>query len=496
MIKKIITMTILIAAIFSLNAFADDSEYVNIGLSFNNPAYNTGTISANKMYLELNGKIFNLNTYSLKFKLDNSYRVQIGSDYNTYEEFIAVYNKAHSVDSSVVASFGNVYKIYSKELSTFALAENYKNTMMTAFNLNLATKKIDNKVFLYNISINTLIESYDVLLKYEGVTFLYNGKNYRENVKFYVFGGEISVINNLTIRNYLYGVVPREMSNDWPLEALKAQAIIARTYLIKNIGSYKIYGFDLGNTSTSQAYGGYDYEGNLSNQSVNETNGKVVIHNGTTIYSYYHSNSGGYTANSENVWSTALPYLKGVYDFYSIGAPNTTWTLNYTENQMIEALNKYGYNINSVDDMYTGEIASDGRVQKLVIVSNGNKIVLEKEMVRKIFGYNTFKSIFYTVSVGNNYSVITDENTTSEQLSGLNVISSQGTSELTINQDINIKGFDYTKVIYSKDMLFTFNGRGWGHGIGMSQWGAKKMAEEGFNSEQIIKFYYKGVEIG
>jgi len=496
MVKKIIIITMLIIAIFSLNSFADDSEYVNIGLSFNNPEYNTGTILGDKMYLELNGKTFNLNTNSLNFKLDDSYRVQIGLSYNTYEEFIIVYNTAKANDSTVIASFGDSYKIYSKEFSTFALAENYKNSMSNVFNVELETKKIANKIFLYNGSINILIESYDVLLKHGGITFSYNDKRYREDVKFYVYGGDISVINHLTIKNYLYGVVPREMSNTWPLEALKAQAIISRTYLLKNIGTFRVHGFDLGNTSSSQVYGGYDYEGVLSNKSVDETNGKIVTYNGVAIYSYYHSNSGGYTANSENVWSTSLPYLKGVYDFYSIGAPNTTWTLNYTENQMIEALNNYGYNINSVDDMYTSEIASDGRVQKLVIVSNGNKIVLEKELVRKIFGYSTFKSIFYTVSVGNNYSVITDENTTSVQLSGLNVISSQGISELTIKQDINIKGSNYTKVIYSEDIFFTFDGHGWGHGIGLSQWGAKKMAEEGFTYEQIIKFYYKGVEIG
>jgi stage II sporulation protein D len=122
------------------------------------------------------------------------------------------------------------------------------------------------------------------------------------------------------MQEYLYGVVPREMSKTWPLEALKAQAVVARTFAITNQNKFMHLGFNMDNSVLSQVYGGYDWEGPISNQAVDETIGMLLYYNTTLASAYYHSNSGGYTANSENVWSSEVPYLRSVFDPYSIGA--------------------------------------------------------------------------------------------------------------------------------------------------------------------------------
>ena len=493
--KKLFIIVIILLSLNSIAVFATESNYVDIGLSFNNPIYNNGQIYLKQPYLLEGDNEFNLYSDKVSYILENSFRVQIGDDYTNSIDFSKEFKNALSIDSSIDSGFGNGYRIYSKSFSSLSKANNYKDTYESKYGLNLKVVEINNKVFLDDGMIKVVIENDSIILKTDETTFNYKGRNYRGNIKFSVFNSNVSIINNIEIDDYLYGVLPREMSTSWHIEALKAQAIVARSYLIKNLGMYDKYGFDICNTSSCQVYDGYDYEGSVSNRAVDETSGKVVTYNNSIINAYYHSSSGGFTASSENVWVTALPYLKGVYDKYSIGAPNTNWTLSYTEKQLIDILKDNGYNVNSIKDMYIDEISEDGRVQKLVIVTDYEKIILIKENARKVFGYYDLKSIFYTISTGNKYSIQSATNIEAKSVTGLNVISNSGQTVLNPNQNHTILGANYSLEISSDDELFAFNGRGWGHGIGLSQWGAKAMAEQGFKCDEIIKFYYFGVEI-
>jgi len=167
-----------------------------------------------------------------------------------------------------------------------------------------------------------------------------NGKNYRGNVEIRRFSdSDMTVINHLSMQEYLYGVVPREIGGNSPLEAVKAQAIVARTYATKNYSRRKKWGFDLYPTVDDQAYGGYDWENPNSNNAVDETDGQVVVYNGELIGGYYFSTSGGYTESSENVWGGKLDYLKAVPDYYEPEvAGNTSWEVEYTAKEIKDKL--------------------------------------------------------------------------------------------------------------------------------------------------------------
>ncbi len=190
-----------------------------------------------------------------------------------------------------------------------------------------------------------------------------------------------------------------------------------------------------------------------------------------------------------------MPYLKAVYDPYSIGSPYSTWALSYTENELIDIINKNGYNCSSVTDMYIKDFSFDGRAQELIIETDLQDVVLIKESARRFFGYNELKSIFYSIEHDNRYPVITRSSNANMDISGLVAITGNGMKNLEINQSYSILGSNYQKNIAANNNEFNITGRGWGHGIGMSQYGAKTMAEEGFKYDEIIKFYYTGVEI-
>ena len=494
MIKKSIIISFLIVLSFSINVFADDSDYVDIGLSFNNEEFNNGVVYGEDFYLTHDDNMLETNADKIEFSLENGYRIQIGEAYSIYGDFAKAYAEILKFDSLLSIGFGNDYKIFTSSFTSMEQANEYKESLSDKTDLQLEMVHINDKVLIDTENLDIIVDD-DVVLKNDRLTFSYDGNKYRGDIKFYVYDGNVSFINHLQVNDYLYGVVPREMDTDWPIEALKAQAVVARTYLLKNLNLYSKYGFNICSSSNCQAYGGYNYEGNTSNLAVDLTNGKIATYDGKIIYTYYHANSGGYTANSENVWSGSLPYLKAVYDPYSIGSPYSTWALSYTENELIDIINKNGYNCSSVTDMYIKDFSFDGRAQELIIETDLQDVVLIKESARRFFGYNELKSIFYSIEHDNRYPVITRSSNANMDISGLVAITGNGMKNLEINQSYSILGSNYQKNIAANNNEFNITGRGWGHGIGMSQYGAKTMAEEGFKYDEIIKFYYTGVEI-
>ena len=128
-------------------------------------------------------------------------------------------------------------------------------------------------------------------------------------------GGKLVVINNLPLEDYLLGVVPAEMPSKWNYEALKAQAIAARSYAIANRGKRASHGYDLKDTPEDQAYGGASAETATTNSAVIETKGEVITYNKKIIPAYYSASAGGHTRNSGSVWNKDLPFLKSVPSF-------------------------------------------------------------------------------------------------------------------------------------------------------------------------------------
>ncbi len=322
------------------------------------------------------------------------------------------------------------------------------------------------------------------------------GKNYRGEITVKrMNGNDMAVINKVPLEEYLYGVIPREMPALWPLEALKAQAVAARGYAVTSMGRFKNSGFDLCNTTNSQVYGGYDGEHVNSNRAVDETKSRIITYNGNPVIPYFHANSGGHTENSENIWSNALPYIRGVKDDYSLGVPSSTWNVTFTGAQIKEALEKNGIFIGEPKSITITERSVNGRVLTLIVEGTKGKETMTKEKSRRVFG---LRSTWFNVSLqgGGSVAVKTASKDGSQvNVTNAHVMTADGLKVLKNSTNIKMFNGKSYKEIESGPEVFSFEGKGFGHGLGLSQHGARKMAELNFTFDQILTHYYTGVKV-
>jgi stage II sporulation protein D len=203
--------------------------------------------------------------------------------------------------------------------------------------------------------------------------------------------------------------------------------------------------YDVIATTASQVYGGAGAESVRSNQAVDETRGMVLLYDGQLALTYFHANSGGMTEEARRVWSADVPYLKGVRDDYSAKAPGCSWKLSLNVDKIRTVLNKKGVDVGRIERLMPVDISPSGRVTKIKIFHDGKESVLS----------------------GNDFRLKTDP---TQVKSTLFTMTNEG-------DEIHLEG------------------RGSGHGVGMSQWGAYIMAREGFSYGDILKHYYYGVEL-
>ena len=335
---------------------------------------------------------------------------------------------------------------------------------------------------------------------FKGFTY-YGGFEYNR-----INGGNLTVINIVGLHDYIKGVIPYEMSSSWPEEALKAQAMCAKSYALSNIDRHKTYNFDVCNTVDCQVYMGTKNSTESTDHAVDCTYGKYITYNGENITPFYHSSNGGSTENSENVWSISLPYLRAVKDNFEDldSAMNGVWQSKLDLAQITETLKNKGYDVGTITDVYVKKYTEAGNVYSIAFVDNNKKeYVFEKESARtilnssnKVYAYSMRYRITgaYSLALESGNGKIVDDYSVSDAFvigSGgvvkalsptavgtLSVISSEGiTNPSSQGSDLYIRG------------------SGWGHNVGMSQWGARGMAEQGYSYEQILKYYYTGVEI-
>ncbi|MFH1783123.1 MAG: SpoIID/LytB domain-containing protein [Candidatus Omnitrophota bacterium] len=255
---------------------------------------------------------------------------------------------------------------------------------------------------------------------------------------------KLLVINHIDIEEYLYGVLYHEVSHKWPMEALKAQAITARTYaLYQKITTTNKY-FDLTSDIYSQVYGGQTSETWRTNQAVNFTRGMVLTYEGKIFPTYFHATCGGYTERAGNVWDIDLPPLYGRKCEYCSFSPHYTWKKDFLTKDIEDRLKKSGYDI-KMSSIKILERDSSGRVSKISIKSDKDEVVLTGNKFRLAVGPNLIRSSNFTVKLGGKY-------------------------------------------------IF-FEGKGWGHGVGMCQWGAYGMSRKGWKVDNILEFYYPGAKI-
>ncbi len=246
----------------------------------------------------------------------------------------------------------------------------------------------------------------------------------------------LTAVNYVDLEQYLYSVLGAEMNGNWPSEALKAQAVAARTYAIYKRKNESNDIYDVVNTQASQVYKGIVSESPGTHAAVNATTGQVLTYNNQIILSVFHACSGGHTANVEDVWSQSLPYLRGVQDF-------------------------------------------DQNVRACQWV----KTFSPKDLNKRISGVGNLVSLTPTLTP---YGIIKI----------IKFVGDKGTRELKGEAVRNVLGLRSTRFIITEDPLgLRFDGRGLGHGLGMSQWGAYNLAKQGVKYQQILGHYYRDTRL-
>lgn len=334
---------------------------------------------------------------------------------------------------------------------------------------------------------------------------------YRGYLHFKSVSGSIRVINHLDVEDYLYGLVPREMPSSFPLEALKAQAVAARTYAIYNIDKHKKDGYSLCDTTHCQVYSGYDGEKPSTTKAVDETRGMFALYNGNVINAQYCSSSSGYTNDSLDVWGGDQPYLKSVKDEYSCDAPHNKWDISIDLAELNKKLGANGINIGNLQSVEALEVTENGNVNSLILKGTLGEKEIKGSTFRNIIGNtelkstnfnikavgavdNIVKSKFLYVMDGSRNIVSLDiKKATIIDKYGRRRISNTANRAMSMDEEEDLDIGDNEEITYNSNI--TIEGKGYGHGVGMSQYGAKKMAELGFDFKDILKFYYTGIDI-
>jgi stage II sporulation protein D len=269
-----------------------------------------------------------------------------------------------------------------------------------------------------------------------------NGKTYRGWVEIRKQGAGLLVINDLDVEDYLQGVVASEIPHDWKYEALKAQAVAARTYALyqKRQSGHRAY--HIFATVASQVYIGRKGERPRAAQAVQDTRGVVIEYHGEVIPAFYHSSCGGHTENAYELWGIDEPYLRGVDCECQEISRYGLWEKRIGRMQVIKALRQMGYAVSGILDMHIKGITPAGRVREVVISTPQGKTYVPAESLRAALGNTLIPSVFF---------------------------------------ELEMEGAEAV-----------FSGRGMGHGVGLCQWGAEEMAEKGHNFEAILSHYYPG----
>lgn len=353
---------------------------------------------------------------------------------------------------------------------------------------------------------------------------LYDRRPYIGSFAVTVYGGNISFVNVLDVESYLRGVLKMEVNPAWPLESLKAQAIISRTYALNQIGRHGSNGFDVCATQHCQVYRGINAHDRTIDKAITSTAGRVLTYHGALAKALFHSDSGGTTAAAGDVWGGDMPYLVSVSDPISSSSPHSHWAVSLTGNQIGTALARSGNNVGVVTSISILSRDRSGRALDMEIVGTGGRIRIRAHRFREAVGGSTIKSTNFTVSGSGGVSTLppstprpalTGDALSPEEDRLLLALTKQGAFSsdelLAMLLDPAKKRFFLQKAQgkapsqpqrpatvekpSSSSGSFYFEGKGWGHGVGMSQWGARALAMSGWSAERILAHYYPGTSV-
>ncbi len=335
-----------------------------------------------------------------------------------------------------------------------------------------------------------------------------NGVEYRGGVDCIRNGSSLTVVNVVFMDHYLYGVISREMSPSWPKEALKAQAVCARNYAANSLEKHSSQGFDLCNSVDCQAYSGTKFESDGSYAPVDETTRQVLTYDNKLAQLYYSSSMGAVTESVEYVWGNNLPYLISVDNSYedTDNIPNGKWTGFLSCDEATVIMRNKGYDVGDVTGIKVLEYTPNQRVLKMEVIGTNGSKVFEREACRTIFNTITKSQMFTVTGNGEGAEIpasiyATDgTNTTEAPINQIVILSAGGRGHLNGTTLYTSNG-EYQKTYEVKssgigvNTGFYFEGSGWGHSVGMSQYGAKGMAEAGFDYKEILRHYFVGTNL-
>ena len=256
---------------------------------------------------------------------------------------------------------------------------------------------------------------------------------YRGRTRLVRQGQGITAINYVDIEQYLYSVVGAEAVASWPLEALKAQAVAARSYALYKRSNARKSLYDVDTTIGTQVYKGLDSEYLTTHEAVNGTSGQIMTYGGKVILAAFHSSSGGHTENVEDIWTSPLPYLRGVVD-YDQNSPVFEWTKLFSPEEISIRLGTVG----RIKTMIPEKTTPHGRIVTMRVIGDRGTTTVTGKQLRKALDLRS--TLFRVKTEGNNIQVY---------------------------------------------------GRGFGHGLGLSQWGAYSLAKQGIQYHQILGHYYQ-----
>ncbi len=447
---------------------------------------------------------------------------------------VCLQTSASSVELKVVSG---TYQVNGGSISSALMAEvDEGDVIKTVRNGSTIT------VYVNGQSVGSSGVSVSVLAVGSGKNVLaYGGKQYRGSFSLLTNG---YVLNVLDMEEYLYGVVGQELTYSYPREALRAQAIVARSYAYFNLGGTY---YDVGRSTSDQVYGGYTAEtaagGDVIVDVVDSTARQVLYYNGKVVETVYCSSAGGHTENNENVWGgQAQPYLRGVSSPYDANYNYMDWQVDYSASKLAELANSYMKrtgqdgkfgNFIYLEISYLGADGNQtpsGRATKVTMVGSGATVVAQNDAVRQLLGLRsnlfavkdsvvkpaepakseksessavTGDKVYVLNASGNlqerAWADVMAENSSGSvqrlgdlakaymrSKGGVNVLGSGAASGGNEN---NVAPKPNTVTVTGG---VTLVGSGYGHGVGLSQFGAVGMANDGYSAMEILRHYYGG----
>ena len=273
-----------------------------------------------------------------------------------------------------------------------------------------------------------------------------NGRRVRGKIEILrLDDARLRVVNRIDLEDYVAAVLVREVPHDWPVEALQAQAIASRTYAVYQTAQRAQQDFDLTSDVNSQVYGGRSAERNRTNRAVDMTRGLVLTYQGQIFPAFFHACCGGRTESARELWQIDLPPLQGRACPFDFDSPHYAWTRTIPLSTVEFRLRAAGLTVGTLQRVAGAAWTAGGRLRMVQLVGTRGSTTLAAKAFRAALGLDVMKSTFVTLRVHEGQLII--------------------------------------------------QGRGWGHGVGLCQWGARGMANAGYSSTEILQYYYPGARV-